>query len=147
MFNDEMYAIEVEKVVEVIEWMKITKVPITPDFLKGIINLRGEVIPVIDVRTQFDLTETAINEDTVLIIINLKRKTKKNLFGIIADSVLEVFEISSDQVEPVPKVGIKFNPELISGMAQYNNDIIFIIDIEKIYQHIEKENLEFSLIE
>jgi purine-binding chemotaxis protein CheW len=105
--DDEVFALDISKVREVLEYTTVTKVPQTPAFMKGVINLRGSVVPVIDMRLKFGMsvTEKTINTCVIIVEINLDGNT--TVLGAMADSVQEVFELEEDQIEPAPEIGTR----------------------------------------
>jgi purine-binding chemotaxis protein CheW len=136
--DDEVFALDISKVREVLEYTTVTKVPQTPAFMKGVINLRGSVVPVIDMRLKFGMsvTEKTINTCVIIVEINLDGAT--TVLGAMADSVQEVFELEADQIEPAPEIGTRLNTEFIKGMGKRNdNDFIIILDIDKVFSSEE----------
>jgi purine-binding chemotaxis protein CheW len=133
MLSDEIYGIEISKVREVMDYKKITTVPKTPDFMKGVINLRGGVVPVIDLRLKFGMEETEKTVDTCIIIVDIMVDNEQTFIGALADSVKEVITLEPENIEPAPKIGTKLDTDFIKGMGKLNNDFIIVLDIEKIF--------------
>ncbi len=131
--DKEIYAIEIASVREVLDYIKITKVPQMPDFLCGVINLRGGVVPVLDLRIKFGLTQPEVTPDTCIIIIELDIDEELILIGAVADTVQEVIEFENSQIEPAPKLGTRLNTEFIQGMAKKEEEFIIILDINKVF--------------
>jgi purine-binding chemotaxis protein CheW len=132
--DDEVFALDISKVREVLEYTTVTKVPQTPAFMQGVINLRGSVVPVIDMRLKFGMsvTEKTINTCVIIVEINLDGAT--TVLGAMADSVQEVFELEADQIEPAPEIGTRLNTEFIKGMGKrIDNEFIIILDIDKVF--------------
>ncbi|HOA74621.1 MAG TPA: chemotaxis protein CheW [Phycisphaerae bacterium] len=127
MLDDEEYGIEILKVREIIGIMDITKVPQTPDFVEGVINLRGKVIPVIDLRTKFGLARTEYNDQTCIIVVDVGM-----MMGIIVDTVQEVHDIPSANIEPPPKLGSAVDTSFILGMGKVKDDVKILLDIDKV---------------
>lgn len=138
---DEEYALEVSKVREVLEMTKITRVPRMPDFMKGIINLRGGVVPVIDLKKKFGLPETEHTVDTSIVVMEITYEDEILSIGAIADSVQQVIEIGPDDIEPPPKIGTNLETEFISGMGKKNGDFIIILNIERVFEESEISTL------
>ncbi len=130
--NDEEYGVEILKVKEIIGLMDITKLPRTPEFVKGVINLRGKVIPVLDLRLKFGMEEKAYDEKTSIIVVEIGDKTQRFQIGVIVDSVSEVLNVSSEDIEPTPRFGIALNTEFILGMAKGKDMVRTILDIDKV---------------
>jgi purine-binding chemotaxis protein CheW len=130
---DEIFAFDVAKVREILELTSITKVPQTPDFMRGVINLRGSVVPVIDLRLNFGMqcTEKTVNTCIIVVEVNLNGETI--VLGVLADSVQEVVEMEPDLIEPPPQLGTKLNTEFIKGMGKVENDFVMILDIDKVF--------------
>lgn len=130
---DEIFAFDVAKVREILELTSITKVPQTPDFMRGVINLRGSVVPVIDLRLNFGMacTEQTVNTCIIVVEVNLGGETV--VLGVLADSVQEVVEMEPDLIEPPPQLGTKLNTEFIKGMGKVENNFVMILDIDKVF--------------
>ncbi len=117
----EVFAFDISKVREVLEFSTITKVPQTPEMMKGVINLRGAVVPVIDMRIKFGMSETEKTVNTVIIIIEIELESEPILIGALVDSVQEVIDLDADHIEPAPKIGTRLNTEFIKGMGKHND--------------------------
>jgi purine-binding chemotaxis protein CheW len=138
--ENEIFAFDISKVREVLEFDSITKVPQTPDMMKGVINLRGAVVPVIDMRIKFGMSETEKTVNTVIIIIEIELDGTSTMIGALVDSVQEVIDLDSKHIEPPPKIGTKLNTEYIKGMGKQDNQFLIILDIEKVFS---SEELDF----
>lgn len=136
----EVFAFDISKVREVLEFDKVTKVPQTPDMMKGVINLRGSVVPVVDMRVKFGMGEIEKTVNTVIIIIEIELDGMSTMIGAMVDSVQEVIDLDSEHIEPPPKIGTKLNTEFIKGMGKLGNQFLIILDIEKIFS---LEELDF----
>ncbi|NUM36328.1 MAG: purine-binding chemotaxis protein CheW [Candidatus Brocadiae bacterium] len=124
----ETYGIEILKVREIIGMIEITPLPQTPNFVKGLINLRGKVIAVIDLRTKFGLEEKPYSNETCMIIADLVEKQ----IGLIIDSVCEVIDIPDSSVEKTPSFGSQINTAFIKGIGKVDKQVIILLDIEKV---------------
>ncbi len=131
--DNEQYAISVSKVREVLEHTKITKLPRTAEFMKGIINLRGAGVPVIDLRLKFGLAETPITKDTSIIVMEVNSLDGDVIVGALADAVHEVVEIDEKAVEPAPRFGTRLAAEFIKGVGKKDELFIIILDIDRIF--------------
>ncbi len=131
--QEEVFAVDISQVREVLELDKVTKVPQTPEMMRGVINLRGAVVPVIDMRLKFGMGETEKTVDTCIIIVEIAIDNETTLIGALADSVQEVMDLDEDQIEPPPKIGTRLNTDLIKGMGKRDEEFIIILDIEKIF--------------
>jgi len=133
ILNNEIYAIEALEVVEIVEYQELTKVPKMQDYVKGVTNIRGNLIPVIDLMSRFGLAnETKIGDKTSLAIIKKKHLDKIVKIAVIVDRVVEVENIPSDYIEPTPMFGTSINREFILAMAKYENEYLPILNIDTI---------------
>lgn len=130
---DEIFAIDVSKVREILEFTSITKVPQTPDFMRGVINLRGSVVPVIDLRLNFGMACTEQTVNTCIIVVEVSLEGEIVVLGALADSVQEVVEMEPDKIEPAPHLGTKLNTNFIKGMGKVDNAFVMILDIDKVF--------------
>ena len=129
----EEYGLEILKVKEIIGIMNITSVPQTPDYVKGVINLRGKVIPVIDLRLRFIMEPLEYNERTCIIIVDIAGTSgKKVMVGIVVDCVSEVLNIKGDEIEDAPSFGSRLNTEYILGMAKVRGGVKILLDIDQV---------------
>ncbi len=131
--EDEVFAFDISKVREVLEFDTVTKVPQTPEMMKGVINLRGSVVPVIDMRIKFGMSGTEKTVNTVVIIIEIDLDDESTMIGALVDSVKEVMDLDTDHIEPPPSIGTQLNTEFIRGMGKQDGQFIIILDIEKIF--------------
>jgi purine-binding chemotaxis protein CheW len=128
----EGYGIGILKVKEIIGMMPITTVPRTPGFVKGVINLRGKVIPVVDLRVKFGMEEIAYNERTCIIVVEIKRQAGSVLIGIGVDSVSEVLNIKGADIEDTPAFGPRLDTDYILGMAKIHGGVKILLDIDRV---------------
>jgi len=137
----EEYGIPILKVKEIIGMMEITDVPKTPNFIKGVINLRGKIIPVMDLRLKFTMEEKEYNERTCTIVVEVNINNLKSLMGIVVDSVSEVLNILHNEIEPPPQYGSKVDEEYLIGMGKVKGKVVMLLNIEKIINSEELVNL------
>ena len=128
----EEYGIGILKVKEIIGMMPVTVVPQTPAYIKGVINLRGKVIPVIDLRLKFTMPSAEYTERTCIIVVEVNAAGRTVMMGIVVDSVSEVLNIKAGEIEETPSFGTKLNTEYILGMAKASGGIKILLDIDKI---------------
>lgn len=133
----EQYAVEVNKVKEVLEYTSVTKVPRTLEFMRGVINLRGSVVPVIDLRLKFDLGETEKTIDTSIIVMEVDISGETVVLGTLADSVQEVIGMDESQIEPAPSIGTSIKTDFISGIGKQDEQFIMILDIDAVFSDEE----------
>ena len=131
--EDEVFALDISKVREVLDFTTITKVPRTPEFMRGVINLRGSVVPVVDLRLKFGMSKTEKTVNTCIIITEVMVDGDTTILGTLADSVQEVMNLDIDHIEPAPKIGTKLNVDFIKGMGKQGEHFTIIIDINKIF--------------
>lgn len=131
--DGEQYAIGVARVREVLEYAKITRLPRSAVFMKGIINLRGSAIPVIDLRLKFGLSETPVTKDTSIIVMEVESGEGKVIVGALADAVHEVIELDARQVEAPPRFGTRLAAEFIRGVGRRDEGFVILIDIDRIF--------------
>ncbi|HEY5522592.1 MAG TPA: chemotaxis protein CheW [Desulfuromonadaceae bacterium] len=134
---EEVFALDVTKVKEILEYTTVTKVPQTPDFMRGVINLRGSVVPVIDLRLKFGMTATEQTINTCIIVAEVKMDGETILLGALADSVQEVNDMEPDQIEAAPHIGTQLNTDFIKGMGKKDGNFVMILDIDKVFSSDE----------
>ncbi len=140
--DGEQYAIGVAKVREVLEHTKITKLPKTAQYMKGIINLRGMGVPVIDLRLKFGMQETPLTKDTSIIVMEVEGLEGSVVVGALADAVHEVVEIEAGSIEPAPKFGTRLAADFIRGVGKRDEAFIIILDIDRIFNTEEVSALK-----
>jgi purine-binding chemotaxis protein CheW len=135
--GDEVFAVHVNDVLNILEMTKITSIPKAPKYLKGVINLRGIVLPVVDARIKFNMEEKEQTTNTCIIVMDLEINNELVHVGFIVDSVVEVLELESNQIEPSPSLGTSYKAEFITGMAKVNDNFVMLLNMEKIFSHDE----------
>jgi len=130
---DEIFAVDVAKVREILDFSTVTKVPQTPDFMRGVINLRGSVVPVVDMRLKFGMTATVKTVNTCIIVMEIMLENETAVVGALADSVQEVLELEPENIEPAPRIGTKLNTDFLVGMGKHNESFIMILNIDKVF--------------
>lgn len=140
--EEEEYGIGILKVKEIIGMMPITSVPRTPGFVKGVINLRGKVIPVIDLRSKFDMKSIPYNERTCIIVVEIDASDTTVLIGIVVDTVSEVLNIKEDEIEETPAFGTKLDTQYILGMAKMEGGVKILLNIDKVLSSDEIAAIE-----
>ncbi|MGC8718850.1 MAG: chemotaxis protein CheW [Thermodesulforhabdaceae bacterium] len=140
--GNEEYGIEILKVKEIIGMMPITPIPQTPQYIKGVINLRGKVIPVIDLRLRFQMEEVPYNERTCIIVVEVKLANEPISIGIVVDAVSEVSQIKEEEIEATPSFGTSLDTSYILGMAKTDNSVKILLDIDQVLTQEELASLE-----
>ncbi len=131
--GDEVFAIDVAKVREVLDFTTITKIPRTPDFMSGVINLRGNVVPVVDLRLCFEMSKTEKTVNTCIVVVEMLVDGESNVIGALADSVEEVIDLEPEHIQPPPRIGVKIRTDFIKGMGKRDTQLIMILDIDRVF--------------
>jgi len=131
--GEEVFALDISKVREVLDFTTATKVPRTPEFMRGVINLRGCVVPVIDLRLKFGMPETAQTVNTCIIVVEVEMDGENIVLGSLADSVQEVIEMEPSQIEAAPHIGTHLKTEFLKGMGKHNENFVMILDIDRVF--------------
>ena len=129
---NEEYGLEILKVREIFGYMDITAVPQTPEHVKGVINLRGQVIPVIDLRAKFGMETTERTEETCIIVVEITQDNRKFNTGIVVDHVSEVLDIAGEDIEETPQFGASVNTDFILGMGKIGESVKILLDIDEV---------------
>ena len=138
--GSEEYGLEILKVREIIGYMDITAVPQTPDDVKGVINLRGQVIPVIDLRAKFGMETAETTDQTCIIVVEISQDGRKFNTGIVVDHVQEVLDIAGDDIEDAPQFGSNVETEFILGMGKIGDTVKILLDIDRVLASDELES-------
>jgi purine-binding chemotaxis protein CheW len=139
---EEVFALDVGEVREILDYTNITKVPQTPDFMKGVINLRGSVVPVVDMRLKFGMPPQERTVDTCIIVTEISIDGETTIVGALVDSVQEVFELEPTHIEPAPRIGTRLKTEFILGMGKREERFVIILDIDKVFSSAELEMVQ-----
>jgi purine-binding chemotaxis protein CheW len=139
--DEELFALDISKVREVLDFTSITKVPQTPDYMRGVINLRGSVVPVVDMRIKFGMKITETTVHTCVIIVEVEMEGEKVVMGAMADAVQEVLDLEPDQIEPPPRIGTKLNSDFIRGMGKLNDQFVIVLDLDRVFSSEDLETL------
>jgi purine-binding chemotaxis protein CheW len=142
---DEDYGIGILKIKEIIGMMPITPVPQTPDFMKGVINLRGKVIPVVELRLRFGMDAVSYDEQTCIVVVEIEGREGIILMGVVVDGVSEVLNIKQEEIEDAPALGSNLNTEYLLGMAKKEGGVKILLDIDRVLSSEEIETLEKSV--
>jgi purine-binding chemotaxis protein CheW len=130
--QQEIYGLAILKVQEIIGIMPVTQVPRMPPFVRGVVNLRGRIIPVIDLRIHFGLKSQDDTSKTCIIVVQIEREDHRVTMGIIVDEVAEVIDLKAEQIEPAPSFGVAVNTDFILGMGKANQKVIMLLDIDQV---------------
>lgn len=135
--GEELFALDISKVREVLDLTAITRVPRTPEYMLGVLNLRGSVVPVIDLRLKFGMTKSEKTVNTCIIITEVMVDEETLVIGALVDSVQEVIDLEPGDLEPPPKIGARLNTDFIKGMGKQNDKFIIILYIDKVFSSSE----------
>ena len=130
---DDLFAVDVAKTRESLDFVDVTRVPQTPDYMLGVINLRGSVVPVINLHRKFAMDEAERTVDTCIIVMEVEVKDTSVVIGIVADAVQEVLDLNAEQIEPPPRLGTRLNTEFIQGMGNLDEQFVIILNIDRIF--------------
>jgi purine-binding chemotaxis protein CheW len=138
ILGTEEYGVEILKVQEIRSYEAVTKIANTPDFIKGVINLRGSIVPIIDLRMRFNLANADYNEFTVVIILNLNNR----IMGMVVDGVSDVLELKASQISPVPELVSSIDTKYLLGLGTVDARMLILVDIEQLMSSKEMELME-----
>lgn len=139
---EEQYAADVSRVREVLELLPFTKIPRMPAYMKGVINIRGSVVPVVDLRQKFGMPEAEQTVDTSIIVMDVGEGEQRITVGCLADSVEEVVDIPPESIEPAPSFGTKVDTEFMEGIAKRDEQFIIVLEINRVFDEREMASLD-----
>jgi len=131
--DNEVFALDVATVREVLDFTTVTKIPRTPEFMRGVINLRGSVVPVVDLRLAFGMSATEKTVNTCIIVMEVRLDGEATIVGALADSVEEVIDLEPEQIEAAPKLGTSIKTDFIKGMGKRDTQFLMILDIDRVF--------------
>jgi purine-binding chemotaxis protein CheW len=132
LLSGEMYAVGILNVKEIIEYGNLTEIPMMPAFIRGVINLRGSVVPVVDLSARFGHTQSEVGKRTCIVIVEVRQGEDKHDLGIMVDAVSEVLEIPGTEIEPPPSFGAKIRADFIAGMGKVAGKFVILLDIQRV---------------
>ena len=150
----EEYGLEILKVREIMGLMNVTQIPKTPEYIRGVIDLRGKVIPVLDVRNKFGMGVTEDTEETCIIVVDIILEGESVLIGTVVDAVLEVYDIQEDEIEDASAFGANVDTKFILGIGKVKNEVKILLDIDEVltahditmFQSIENKNTRQTVV-
>ncbi len=146
--GDEEYGLEILKVREIIGYVDVTNVPQTPEYVKGVINLRGQVIPVLDLRIKFGMESIDRDDETCIIVVEISIDNNETIStGIIVDRVQEVLDINGEAIEPAPEFGNQVDTDFIRGMGKVGNAVKILLDIDKVLNNCDISSITHKTTE
>lgn len=140
--DGEVFGLAITQVREVLDYAKMTRVPQMPDFMRGVINLRGGVVPVVDMRCKFGMPPTEKTVNTCIIIVEVELEGAPTILGALTDSVCEVLELDRGQIEPAPRIGSKLRTDFIRGMGKHDERFIILLDIDRVFSFEELKQVQ-----
>ena len=137
----EEYGVDILRVQEIKGWDDVTPIPNTPDYVKGVINLRGAIIPIVDLRQRFGLEELEYGPTTVMIILKVQSEERERIMGVVVDAVSEVYNINGGELQPPPEFGGVIKTEFLRGLASVEDKMIIVLDIDHLLNANEMQQL------
>lgn len=131
--DEEVFAIDVAQIREILDRTRLTRIPRMPGYMRGVINLRGAVVPVVDMRTKFDMGRVEETVDTCIIVAEVDLEGEKAVIGAMVDAVQEVFELDSRQLEPPPRMGTRLDTQFIEAMGRWNGGFVIVLDVDRVF--------------
>lgn len=147
LLDEEVYGLPIKKAREIIGMMAITHIPKTQGYIKGVINLRGKIIPIVDLRLRFGMAEKEYSERTCVIVLEVNSHESRRLVGIAVDTVSEVVNIQQKEIEPPPEYDAQIEGNFLTGLGKIKDRVILILDIEKILNREELTQIKQELAE
>jgi len=140
--GDETFSLEIGRVREVLDYTIITSVPRMPEYVQGVINLRGSVVPVVDLRLKFGMPAISVSVNTCIIIVEATVGGDDVVLGLLADSVQEVIELERGAIQPAPRIGTRLDTGYIKGIGRQDDRFIIILDIDRVFSHDELDRVQ-----
>lgn len=135
--GEELFAIDIFSVREILDFTDITRIPQTPEFMRGVVNVRGSAVPVIDLKMKFGLGKVERTLNTRIVIVEIKRDEEIAVMGALADSVKEVLELETDRIDPPPRMGAAVRADFIRGIGKHGDRFLLILDVDKVFSSEE----------
>lgn len=129
---DEAYGVEILRVQEIKGWTPVTRIPNTPEYMQGVLNLRGTIVPIIDMRMRFNLEHVEYTPVTVIIVLSVKSENGERVIGLVVDSVSDVIDVDAQDIKATPDFGTSLNTEFINGLATSNDNMVMLLDVDKL---------------
>lgn len=143
----EEYAVDILRVQEIKGWSKVTPIPNTPDYIRGVINLRGTIVPIIDLRLRFSLDRLDYGQMTVVVVVKVVSGSRERIMGIVVDAVSDVYDVAENEIKPPPDFGSVISMEFIRGLATVNEKMVIILDIDRLLNSGELAIVEQHVME
>jgi len=143
--GNEIFAIDIFSVREILDYTDITRIPQTPEFMRGVVNVRGSAVPVVDLKMKFGLGQVEQTLNTRIVIVEIRREDTVSVMGALADSVKEVLELETDSIDPPPRMGAAVRADFIRGIGRHGDRFILILDVDKVFSTEEILDLSHML--
>lgn len=132
ILDDEAYGVEILRVQEIKGWTPVTRIPNTPEYMQGVLNLRGTIVPIVDMRMRFNLQQIEYTPITVIIVLSVKSANGERVIGLVVDSVSDVIDVDAKDIKATPDFGTTLNTEFISGLATSAEHMVMLLDVDKL---------------
>ncbi|NOY66115.1 MAG: purine-binding chemotaxis protein CheW [Gammaproteobacteria bacterium] len=132
ILNDEEYGVDILRVQEIRGWESVTSVPNAPEYLKGVINIRGTIVPIVDLRMRFGMDNLEYGPITVVIVLKVIGDNRERVMGIVVDTVSDTYDVPEDSIKPAPDFGDKIEVAFVKGLATVNEKMLILLDIDKL---------------
>jgi len=142
ILSGEEYGVDILRVQEIRGWESVTTIPNAPEYIKGVINIRGSIVPIVDLRMRFNMDNVEYGPMTVVIVLKVMGENGERVMGIVVDAVSDTYDIPEENLKPAPDFGDKIDIAFINGMATVNDNMLILLDIDKLLNTNELENLE-----
>ncbi len=139
--GNELFAIDIFSVREILDFTEVTRIPQTPEFMRGVVNVRGSAVPVIDLKMKFGLGRVERTLNTRIVIVEIKKDETVSVMGALADSVKEVLELETDRIDPPPRMGAAVRADFIRGIGKHGDRFLLILDVDKVFSNEEIQDL------
>lgn len=141
----EEYGISITKVQEIKGWCPVTKIPNTPDYVSGVLNIRGNIVPIIDVRARFNLEKIEYTPTTVIIVLSIVSESRKKDVGIVVDAVSDVLNVNKEHIKETPELGDNVDVEFLNGMTSTGDQMVMLLNIDKLLQSGDLDMLDSTV--
>jgi len=139
--GNELFAIDIFSVREILDYTDITRIPQTPEYMRGVVNVRGSAVPVVDLRMKFGLGQVERTLNTRIVIVEIKKDDALSVMGALADSVKEVLELETDRIDPPPRMGAAVRADFIRGIGKHGERFLLVLDVDKVFSSDEIHDL------
>ena len=140
--SDEGYGVDILRVQEIKGWTPVTRIPNAPEYLRGVLNLRGAIVPIIDLRMRFGMDNVEYTATTVVIVLSVRREGRERIIGVVVDGVEDVLNVNPAEIKPAPDFGATINTEFISGLATVDEKMVMLLDIDRLLSIDQLQGLD-----